>query len=1462
MRRCVDASVKEIDEHRLDVRLDYVNEQLQVLAERELGYARAAAEVIRRERAGLMSKKDRGPGGQLVAIEDEATGNMLTGAARDKAVAAKVRAGNTPNIVCLEAAGHLMQRCSIERGETRGGATAREAGAAHQIVEEAESRLSRRPRFAAKSERVEKCQRPPAGELFVVGNGKFPNEAHQGRVRYDGTRQGLLGNPFKMGVDGKDEALRDLVCECYEIWYEQGKDAYETAVEKGLPIECVVPGLGRVNPTDIDNEIDSLVNIAVELGKRVVLDCTCEPKRCHLRFVARLCNKRAQKRLDEKAAKMAGDCYGCDDERRADADTPIPLVDGEADCALAGLTAKGDSKIAAVEECAGTGGRSSSISERAAVFDTAAEKPEVHAELNGDDMETELDVSGEAADLQGVQSEEQRAQRRRDIENRLWRDRLRSAIYATDASEGDKDRVYEYWTGEYQLEFNETGEKCTDLRVLELLQRVLTPERVMQLSKSVKEKLATGLDEFNVVLVKQGGPELAKLFAESIATEVATFSFPTSWTTWHATLIPKPGKDRCKLSGWREIWIQAHLWKLVVGAILPECAEVIAHTRPWCNAGFEPGRGCPEQSAALRARLELHMRLRQPLHIYFQDYSVFFPSISRQLVAFILHELGVNTISVQILREVQDQVMGAFKTAGGPTELCPMLRGEPIGGVESPLFSLPVAALVQRALESYVPGSPLPDRRELRVAALQLWYADDGALADAVEGIIQTAVDIMILLSEDILGLKVGHDTAEASKSASLSWTWDKSHNEFIRGDGNKFKVPLGSSREDIELARAISYRYLGIDFDPELDMTKVEESYRARASAIVTMINNLGGGSCDQLSLAINTVWQGIFIFPARTIPFTEMAAKALNNKATKVLCYHGNRLRHSKIVGAFISGKCGGLGLRPVQSTMAAGIIDERARAFGGRRGEPARAVQLAAHLAFAASLGWDGPSHEAPTAFDFVISERWLPLLRLDVPSECVALHLAKLGLNWRGTGVAECAADARRAAARGEQAATKARLINMTNVTPSLRLHGLGINSLDELHAGCGELLSAERIELIYARPGWVWSDIDKAHVRRLLREVAGDARAMVALGDWRERGVRMEGEIALTELINVGRRRALSMHSRIAGILWCKDAGGGRLDERSYEVIFCGARRRDAVWLTRAQVLEGAARRDAARRDATTAVSSCGASAEHVEPNETDEVIAWMDEADVSRWEPNTFNCFLHRLRGPASAAAFLAAAGRSAGIEPRAAAARIELIDLLLLDYAALRAKGVCAKEVNLREDRAADKAGKHVAGAHTTAWSATCAAELRRANGFENRVAAVRVLPAPRDADGAKFTDALVEARYDGVAWNNGRSNGCLWRGWRTAAHVPSHFERAPMALESVVSRSFMRDREVECADEGALFANAYGEPLKVRIARDEAALIATDINLALMGEIGKIELACVARGRGGFLLVAAAQV
>jgi hypothetical protein len=71
--------------------------------------------------------------------------------------------------------------------------------------------------------------------------------------------------------------------------------------------------------------------------------------------------------------------------------------------------------------------------------------------------------------------------------------------------------------------------------------------------------------------------------------------------------------------------------------------------------------------------------------------------------------------------------------------------------------------------------------------------------------------------------------------------------------------------------------------------------------------------------------------------------------------------------------------------------------------------------------------------------------------------------------------------------------------------------------------------------------------------------------------------------------------------------------------------------------------------------------------------------------------------------------------------------------------------------------------------------------------------------------------------------------------------------------------TRSFMRVRDAECSPDGYVCENAYGAPLRVRIARDESALIASDINLALLREIGKIERSCKLRGRGGFMLVAA---
>ena len=67
------------------------------------------------------------------------------------------------------------------------------------------------------------------------------------------------------------------------------------------------------------------------------------------------------------------------------------------------------------------------------------------------------------------------------------------------------------------------------------------------------------------------------------------------------------------------------------------------------------------------------------------------------------------------------------------------------------------------------------------------------------------------------------------------------------------------------------------------------------------------------------------------------------------------------------------------------------------------------------------------------------------------------------------------------------------------------------------------------------------------------------------------------------------------------------------------------------------------------------------------------------------------------------------------------------------------------------------------------------------------------------------------------------------------------------------------MRVHEAERSSEGFTCENAYGGRLQIRIARDEAALIASDVNLALLREISKIEMVSKQRDRGGFMLVAA---
>ena len=200
----------EHDELRASIRLDYANAQLAQAAEKH-GFGRAAADIMRRERPGAVSRKDKGPGGSLTALRvpgvDGGDERLLTGAEGDEAVAQKVEEANKPSIVDLEAAGHLIDQLDGARVNLRGGPTARASGAAMQIVGRVVFER-RQVRVDARRERRLRLRQPPVGMYVEVANSAFPQAHHRGRIHLTGRRGSILGNPFRMGTSGRGSWVR------------------------------------------------------------------------------------------------------------------------------------------------------------------------------------------------------------------------------------------------------------------------------------------------------------------------------------------------------------------------------------------------------------------------------------------------------------------------------------------------------------------------------------------------------------------------------------------------------------------------------------------------------------------------------------------------------------------------------------------------------------------------------------------------------------------------------------------------------------------------------------------------------------------------------------------------------------------------------------------------------------------------------------------------------------------------------------------------------------------------------------------------------------------------------------------------------------------------------------------------------------------------------------------------------
>lgn len=133
------------------------------------------------------------------------------------------------------------------------------------------------------------------------GGGSTPAVGGATEVRVD--RQSVLGNPFPMGKDGRDERLRDAVCDAFaELLGAPGeRTAAEAAVAAATADEQTIArrhGLGSVDGRFVGRAAERAAAIE-SLAKRVAsgeslrLMCWCAPKRCHAEAIAGCVHTRA-----------------------------------------------------------------------------------------------------------------------------------------------------------------------------------------------------------------------------------------------------------------------------------------------------------------------------------------------------------------------------------------------------------------------------------------------------------------------------------------------------------------------------------------------------------------------------------------------------------------------------------------------------------------------------------------------------------------------------------------------------------------------------------------------------------------------------------------------------------------------------------------------------------------------------------------------------------------------------------------------------------------------------------------------------------------------------------------------------------------------------------------------------------------------------------------------------------------
>ena len=202
----------------------------------------------------------------------------------------------------------------------------------------------------------------------------------------------------------------------------------------------------------------------------------------------------------------------------------------------------------------------------------------------------------------------------------------------------------------------------------------------------MKSGRAGGIDRVTADMLKADkkyGPKILTTIFEEIWNSEVT---PTDWKMGLITKLPKKG-DLSDCNNWRGITLLSLTSKIFSRIIHLRLLEAIRGIRPE-QAGFLPGRSCPEHIFALRQIFEQCNEWNTGVYANFIDFEKAFDSIHRESLWQILRHYGIPRKIVNIIKMLYVDFSAQVICGNELTDPFKVKTGVKQGCVLSPLLFL------------------------------------------------------------------------------------------------------------------------------------------------------------------------------------------------------------------------------------------------------------------------------------------------------------------------------------------------------------------------------------------------------------------------------------------------------------------------------------------------------------------------------------------------------------------------------------------------------------------------------------------------------------------------------------------------------------------------------------------------------------------------------------------------------